>query len=64
MLGELPYQSPVPVLEHWNGQPFPPLAQLVTWALAGLEEGRRSRLLGAWTFEQEGRSVTALAIGT
>lgn len=62
LLGNLPYPSPVHVIRHQLGQPFPySPSQLVALALWD-QQDIDLQVLSVWTFEREGRQVLALAV--
>jgi len=62
-LGEMSYAPPVPVIEHWKGQPFEKnLLQMIAAALAGRLDAVQVQLQAVWGFEREGRSYTVFAV--
>lgn len=61
MLGPLPYEPSVPVVQQWAGQPIPYRADgLFGLALWG-PGATPTRLIAAWTFEKDGRQFLAIA---
>ncbi len=62
MLGPLPYEPSVPVVQQWAGQPIPYRADgLFSLALWG-PGATPTRLIAAWTFEKDGRQFLAIAV--
>jgi len=61
-LGELPFQTRVPVIYCSSGEPFPhSLAEMVSIALFGAESNN-VRILAAWSMVVEGQEVFAIAL--